>query len=563
MTRSQLLQTLEFPTPMNHGSISPDGELLVACGDRPQAFFCKRRRTQRLADTGDLLYSEYDWHKIAESLLPLALTDDSCFSTAFSPSGHVCAVAAQGGTITMFDARMIRDDAEAEAAIIDVLRSSRPAIDSEEMAGAVRSMAFSPEPFDLFAWAENCGRVCVTDLRDSFQTRQTIELEVNGADINNVDLFELDDVYGAPDMRELDDDMQFIRRHGQALDAEDHLAAINHAADYMEFAAERRRIHRQIGDRIREAEETGIYRSVYDRDPVSTTETERQRHFDTNPARQHVEQSERDPTFSNNYLPQRTTSSSTPTPRSRHQDSSTGPISSTSTTRNATNIHQFMRERTLERALDRPRPSDSRNYQPRRRSSVVISNSNPTNPSSSSHPSSLAPIGTTTSTFSTSPSRLASSTTSTSLSNTSSATASSQSALPNPTSTNDPWRTISAAMVNSSNPQSPDHIIRLRYERELQRERHRQIEQEWERERQRERDGTNSLVLNYDRRLQQVMRLDQLRNGRLRGLGSEARWEAGSAEHDLELLRRHEDRNRRDGGIVTMGIGWGVDGRSL
>ena len=514
------------------------------------------------ADTGDLLYAKFDWHKIAESPLPLAVTDDTCFSTAFSPSGHICAVAAQGGTITIFDTRVIREDAEAEEAIIDILRSSRPAIDNEEMAGAVRSMAFSPEPLDLFAWAENCGRVCVTDLRDSFQTRQTIELEVNGADVDRVNLFELDDIYGAPDLRGLDEDMQFMRRHGQALDAEDHLAAINHAADYMEFAAERRRIHRQIGDRIREAEGTGIYRSVYNRDPVSTTETERQRHFDTIAARQHVEQSERDPAFSINYSQQGTTSTSTPTPRSRQQDSSTSPISSTAT-RSATNIHQFMRERTLERALDRPRSSDSRNYQPRRRSSVVISNSNLTNPSSSSHLSSLTPIGTTTSTLSTSPSRLASSTTSTSLSHTSSAIAPSQSALPNPTSTSDPWRTISAAMANSSNSQTPDHIIRLRYERELERERDRQSEREWERERQRERDGTDSLVLNYDRRLQQVMRLDQLRNGRLRGSGSEARWEAGNAEHDLELLRRHEERSRRDGGILTMGIGWSVDGRSL
>jgi hypothetical protein len=42
----EVLKVLEFSTNMNHASISPDGELLIACGDNASAFFCRRKQSQ-------------------------------------------------------------------------------------------------------------------------------------------------------------------------------------------------------------------------------------------------------------------------------------------------------------------------------------------------------------------------------------------------------------------------------------------------------------------------------------------------------------------------------------
>lgn len=83
LTQSRLLETLEFPTAMNHASISPNGKLLLAVGDRPSAFFCKRVQLPSASS-----YARYEWHEIAGLKLSLAEPKDTCFSTAFSPSGR-------------------------------------------------------------------------------------------------------------------------------------------------------------------------------------------------------------------------------------------------------------------------------------------------------------------------------------------------------------------------------------------------------------------------------------------------------------------------------------------
>ena len=88
LTQSGLLDTLEFPDAMNHASISPDGELLLAVGDRHTAFFWKRLRLPGTSSDGVSSYARYKWHEIARLKLSLAELKDSCFSTAFSPSGR-------------------------------------------------------------------------------------------------------------------------------------------------------------------------------------------------------------------------------------------------------------------------------------------------------------------------------------------------------------------------------------------------------------------------------------------------------------------------------------------
>ena len=73
---------------MNHASISPDGKLLLAVGDRHTAFFYRRVRLPSALSDGVSSYAKYEWHQIAAPSLSLADSKDACFATAFSPSGR-------------------------------------------------------------------------------------------------------------------------------------------------------------------------------------------------------------------------------------------------------------------------------------------------------------------------------------------------------------------------------------------------------------------------------------------------------------------------------------------
>ena len=525
---------------MNHATISPDGKLLAACGDQPYAFFRRRKRLAGLTGNYEALFARYEWQNIADTRLKIATSNDMCFSTTFSPSGHMCAVASQTGTITIFNASLIRDDMEDDEAVIDMFKSSRSG-PGYDWPGAVRSMAFGPEPWDLFAWAEDQGRVCVTDLRNHFQSRQTIELDINAIDVERADVSDFDDEYSTAEQREIEIEARFIQRQRDALAAQDDLAAVNHAADYMELAAERRRLQRQL----REA----VHSTASDADPYGLTEGERQVLDSLRMERQRYADSEAelqdldDRAFSIHHLPPS---------RSREVDS---PTTIPSSVPHNTTIRQYMRERNLERNLERARPPELRNYQPRRRSSVVISNSNPSNPSSTSHPSSLVPIAAGISTLSASPSRLASATPASVITRPSDALPP-PSPLPVPNSTTDPWETISAAMAATS---ATSSRIEQR-ERELanyHRLRARQLEGE----------ATEASVTNFERRIQATARMERLRNARLRQMQDRVE-DPGYEDYELEMLRRLAGRARRTGvesvyGVSTMGIGWSTDGRLL
>ena len=529
LTQSRILQTLDFSTCLNHATISPNGEFLVAAGDEPRAFFCRRAILPSRPDDNESMFARYQWHKIAEPRLSLAIFNDSCFSTAFSPSGHICAVASQAGTITIFDTRLIRDDMETDEAVIDVLTSSRPCID-EDMSGAVRSMSFSPEPWDLFAWAEGSGRICVTDLRHAFRSRQTIELDIHTPKTELADISDFDEEPSIAEQRQLEIEARFVQRHREALDAQDHLAAVNHAADYMELAAERRMLQREL-------RENGQVSTIHDASPHLSTDEERQileslraehsQHIESEQDHQDVSQRP----FSVQY--------SRPLASGSTHRSESAEVNLSSTVRN-TSIHQYMRERDLSRT----RPTD-RFYQPRRRSSVVISNTNSSNPSYMFHPSSLAPIGTTNSTLSASPSRLASSATAALATN-------SPTTLSRPTSTTDPWQTISAAMVSTP---ALDAVARMRREREAA--------------------NTPSENSNFQRRMQQQQQHQLARTERMQ-LERMRRYRETVGEgslydgYELEMLRRvagivetGRGRFSNERGLWTMGLDWSGDGRFL
>ena len=76
LTQSRLLETLEFPISMNHASMSPDGKLLLAVGDRHRAFFYRRVRLPSALSDGASTYARYEWHEIAGLKLSLAEAKD-------------------------------------------------------------------------------------------------------------------------------------------------------------------------------------------------------------------------------------------------------------------------------------------------------------------------------------------------------------------------------------------------------------------------------------------------------------------------------------------------------
>ena len=528
---------------MNHASISPDGKVLLAVGDEvpprneTRAFFCRRIEETGAISEEQLAYSIYEWHKFAEPRLTSAGSEeDPCFCTAFSSSGRICAVASQSGIITFFDTSRIQDDMETDEGVIAVLRSSRPSL-RLIWSGAVRSMCFSPAPWDLFAWAEDQGRVCVIDLRSTFQSRQTIELEIDSPDLERADVHDHDSTSA---QRQFELERRFVERHREALEAQDHLAAVNHTADYLEMAAERRRVEREAGA----SQDSFRSFSPSERQMIDSIGLRRLQGNQTG----HSDAPAPAPT-SVNYTPNRHVESSTwnglpsPTATTNVQSRSMGTAS----------IHDFMRHRNWERS----RASD-RSYQPRRRSSVVISssNSNLSSDISSPHPSSsLTPIGSNNSTFSTSPSRLPSG----------------NSAIPVPHlfEASDPWQTISDAMGSAR--MSPDTAARLRgvqsrsHERRLQSNtspqvttdrRIQAIQEARERSRAEHADAVEAIT-------------NRAREANARGSRQmrASRADVVYDEIDREVLLRRLDEPRRrprnEEGVITMGIGWSVDGRNL
>ena len=531
---------------MNHASISPDGQLLVAVGDEPKAFFCKRVVAPESGANSHKPYASYEWREIAEIKLSVAPANDACFTTAFSPSGHICAVGTQSGVISIFETGAIHDGMEDDEAIIDVLRSSRASL-PQEYVGAVRAMSFGPPPWDLFAWAEDRGRICVTDLRNAFRSRQTVDLDLDAPSINRATLSDLEDGQGTTsEQRQLEVEARFVQRHREALNAQDHLAAVSHAADYMELAAARRRLEREAGRTPGEFNDlTESERQMLDAIRTSRlpeTEYARSETGQPNP-------------FSVNYL--QVQASDTPPVRLQ-----AGAEAAETTPNNSNPNFQHsqidgMREFARRGHFDRSRTIDRGTYQPRRRSSVVISSSSTAfSQSSTPQTSGLAPISTSASTLSASPSRLASTATS-------GANVEGSNSIATHESEN-AWQTISEALVHTrADTQLETASDRLR--RQRREERDRDI-------------PSTGVLFRHMQQQQQNARLERIRNThtqRLRqaheqSLARGAPRDSGYDDTEWEMLRRLADRHarredgiRREEGIRTMGIGWNGDGRNL
>lgn len=176
---SEVLDKLTYPDCVNRAVISPDGELLIAILDDPFLYIHQRER-QPGSNAGSNTTLSYEWKPACRIQLEGQKQSDQStfkgsFAAAFSKSGKFLAVGTQHGVISVFDTEsLLVEDSEPLA----VFTTSRPM----QASGAVRSMEFSPAPFDLLAWTEASGRAGVADLRDLFLSRQllTVDCRLDG-----------------------------------------------------------------------------------------------------------------------------------------------------------------------------------------------------------------------------------------------------------------------------------------------------------------------------------------------------------------------------------------------
>lgn len=180
LAQRQILTTLPHPVPMNFSAMSPDATILAAVGDSDMVYFYQRRVAE-IDDPDSKIpagYVKYDWVLLACPTIPTgdAVYDDYSFAVTFSPTGHLCAASAQGGSISVFDMQQL--DQDSDSSIICTFRSSRPTL-----LGCVRAMTFSPAPWDILAWAEDHGRIGLADVRRHFMRRQILELDRRKAQV--------------------------------------------------------------------------------------------------------------------------------------------------------------------------------------------------------------------------------------------------------------------------------------------------------------------------------------------------------------------------------------------
>lgn len=338
LIQQQLLANLQHPFPVNYALISPDSKILVAVGDSGQAYFYRRKAITAKSSTQER-FSKYEWEVLAKPKLARGecVNDDHSFSITFSPSGQLCAISAQGGMISIFDMDIINTLADADAecyegALVWAFKSSRSGL-----CGCIRSMAFSPGPWDLLAWAEDHGRAGVADVRQAFYRRQIIKLDTHAPDIQRVILEDVTDPY----IKHLDMRGRLIRQYQENLHPESATSSgeslLGAPEDWLDGAASQRQRARRMGVADLDARE----QSVLDTLEVTMEEVDDANNHVTHP-------------YSVDY---RSSSLRTP-PESEERSPSRTHLES---------LIDVFRERNLQRLRG------DRQHQPRRRNSVVLS----------------------------------------------------------------------------------------------------------------------------------------------------------------------------------------------
>ena len=276
--------------------------------------------------------------------------DDGCFATAFSPSGHLCAVASQDGIITVFNTNFLGNSNQ--DSIIEVIPSSRPHSRAGE--GAIRSLCFSPDPWDLLICTEQSGRVCVIDLRSGFRIRQLVNLVQESDIVKRVDILDdpmTDDLID-PRLRN-STELEFVRQYRETMAVRDEAAAADFAVDYIEASAERQWLHRHARNES----------------PQSSTERERQILDAPRTSRERIEAREQAPVSITFHLAR--DSRDPPSLLSQGDSTNATPLGSNGAHPISTpSRRDRQRERHSERDSTRTRPYEA----PRRRSAVHAEN---------------------------------------------------------------------------------------------------------------------------------------------------------------------------------------------
>lgn len=340
LLQQQLVADLQHPFPMNYALISPNSEILVAVGDSGQAYFYQRRLVTGKTPSENH-FPKYDWEVLAKPRLARGehINDDHSFSITFSPSGQLCAISAQGGMISVFDMDVIiklaDDGAESyRSAMICSFKSSRSGI-----CGSVRSMAFSPAPWDLLAWAEDHGRAGIADVRQAFCRRQIIKLETHASDLERIILEDMTDPY----VKSLDIRGRLIHQYQENFQAEHATnsgeSLLSTPEGWSDGALSQRQDSRRAGLADLDARE----QSVLDTLEVTMEEVDDAIDNVPNP-------------YSVNYR------------SSPHQQASLESDERSPSRAELESLINVFRERNLQRVRGGDRP-----YQPRRRNSVVLS----------------------------------------------------------------------------------------------------------------------------------------------------------------------------------------------
>lgn len=209
---------------MNYAVISPNSSILAAVGDVNFAYFYRIVRDTNSIDYGwgGERLSGWTWDLCCRIELPLStdlnmspnFDDGSCFTIAFSPSSRLCAIGSQSGIISIYDVNVLLEcvsGAQGCDARVALFRSSRT-----DSAGAVRSMAFSPEPWDLLVWVEDTGRFGIADIRSGFFRRQIVNLDRDDPETQKVR-----PIYNSPYLRSESEENDFGTR--------DELSNVHHA----------------------------------------------------------------------------------------------------------------------------------------------------------------------------------------------------------------------------------------------------------------------------------------------------------------------------------------------
>ncbi|KAK0325808.1 hypothetical protein LTR82_003346 [Friedmanniomyces endolithicus] len=273
----QSLETtvLDLPFAMNHATISPDGQTLVAVGDFNQAYLFQRELQvappQIPKPHNRLTSASIDW--TLTNVVALHASDSTAgyFTTAWSETGHLVAVGSEGGYVTVLDMEMLASpDYDDEDAVVAVVPGSRP--EGLNYPGAVRTMAFAPDPWDLLIWAEDRGRVCIGDLRTGLKTKQVVNLDPKDDQLRKLDYEDVPVEGGARPIRGIDDlEADFLRRYRHA---PDNATAVDFATEYIE-ARRRQRLQRQDMAALRSvANSAGV--SALEDDPHGLTAREQQ-----------------------------------------------------------------------------------------------------------------------------------------------------------------------------------------------------------------------------------------------------------------------------------------------